>query len=129
MSSLALDAGGTGHPVAPETLGNYLDALERLMLIESLPVWQPHMRSRTRLRVTPVHHFVDPSVGLAAMGVGSQQLLTDLPAAGLQFESLVMRDLRVYAQALNGHWSSWRDSKTGAEVDAIMELPDGLMAI
>jgi len=98
------------------------------MPVEPLPAWRPHLRSRTRLRTTPVHHFVDPSIGLAALGVGSKDLLGDLEATGFQFESMVMRDLRVYAQALNPTWSSWRDSQTGAEVDAILELPNGRWA-
>lgn len=127
-SSLALDVGGSSGPLATETLNNYLDALERLMLIESVPAWRPHMRSRTRLRASAVHHFVDPSLGLAALGVGVNQLRQDLPAAGLHFESMVMRDLRVYTQPLGGGLSSWRDSQTGLEVDAVLELPDGRWA-
>ena len=127
-TALALDVGGDGGPIATETLTNYLTALERLMILEPLPAWRPHLRSRTRLRTTPVHHFLDPSVGLAALGVGTQDLLRDLNAAGYHFESLVLRDLRVYGQALGATWSSWRDSRTGAEVDAVMERPDGRWA-
>jgi len=126
--ALEADVGGSDKPIASETLGNYLDALERLMLLEPLPAWQPHLRSRTRLRTTPVHHFVDPSIGLAAMNTGSKQLLIDLRTAGYHFESLVLRDLRVYAQALNPSFSSWRDSRTGAEVDVVLETPDGSWA-
>lgn len=124
-TAIAGEVGGAAGPVATETLANYLDALERLMLIESLPAWRPHMRSRTRLRVTPTHHFVDPSLGIAALAAGTHDLLADLPAAGLHFESLVLRDLRTYAQASSANFSSWRDTQTGAEVDIIIELPDG----
>ncbi|MBD3943936.1 ATP-binding protein [Microbacterium sp. NEAU-LLC] len=127
-SVLELEVGGEGGAVASETLARYLDALDRLMLIEPLPAWRPHMRSRVRLRTSPVHHFVDPSVGLAALGVGSRELLADLEAAGLQFESMALRDLRVYAQPLRGRFSSWRDSKSGHEVDAVLELADGRWA-
>lgn len=127
-SALAIDVGGSSGPVASETLTNYLDALDRLMLIEPLPAWRPHLRSRTRLRETPVQHFVDPSLGTSALGVGVDDLLRDLEAAGLQFESLVLRDLRVYSQALGATLSSWGDSRTGAEVDAVLELPDGRWA-
>lgn len=98
------------------------------MLIEPLPAWQPHMRSRTRLRTTPVLHFVDPSLGTSALGAGVDELLRDLEAAGLQFESLVVRDLRVYTQPLGATLSSWRDTKTGAEVDIVIELPGGRWA-
>lgn len=126
--ALADDVGGAGGPVASETLSNYLDALDRLMLLEPLPAWRPHMRSRTRLRQTPVHHFVDPSLGTSALGVGVDDLLRDLEAAGLHFESLVVRDLRIYSQALGATLSSWRDSRGGAEIDVVLELPGGRWA-
>ncbi|MBS1848296.1 MAG: DUF4143 domain-containing protein, partial [Actinobacteria bacterium] len=127
-TSLAADVGGAGGSIAAETLGNALDALDRLMLIESAPAWRPHLRSRARLRTKSVHHFVDPSLGTGALGVGSHGLLSDLEAAGFHFESLVLRDLRVYAQPLGAQISSLRDTRTGAEVDAILELPDGRWA-
>lgn len=128
LTSLAQDVGGARGRIASETLTNYLDALDRLMLIEPIPAWRPHMRSRTRLRTAAVHHFVDPSLGTAALGIGSNDLRRDLNAAGLHFESLVMRDLRVYGQALGATLASWRDSQTGLEVDAVLELPDGRWA-
>ncbi|MFT4259865.1 ATP-binding protein [Microbacterium sp.] len=127
-TTLAAEVGARHGPIAAETLSNYLDALDRLMLIEPLSAWRPHMRSRSRLRASGVQHFVDPSIGISALGIGSQELLTDLEAAGLHFESLVTRDLRTYSQSLNATLSSWRDSQTGAEVDAIVELPDGSWA-
>lgn len=127
-SALAAEVGGHGGSVAGETITNYLDALDRLMLTEALPAWRPHMRSRTRLRTSEVQHFVDPSIGVAALGVGSRELLADLEAAGHHFESLVLRDLRVYAQAAGATFSAWRDSQTGAEVDAVLELPNGRWA-
>lgn len=127
-SALEIEIGGAGGPIASETLANYLDALDRLMLVESLPAWRPHMRSRTRLRASAVHYFVDPSLGTAALGVGVKDLLSDLEAAGYHFESLVLRDLRVYSQALEATLSSWRDSQTGAEVDVVLELPNGSWA-
>lgn len=127
-SALEIEIGGAGGPIASETLANYLDALDRLMLVESLPAWRPHMRSRTRLRASAVHYFVDPSLGTTALGVGVKDLLSDLEAAGYHFESLVLRDLRVYSQALEATLSSWRDSQTGAEVDVVLELPNGSWA-
>ncbi|AYF98030.1 ATP-binding protein [Protaetiibacter intestinalis] len=127
-TALAADIGGERGPVAAETLTNYLDSLERLMLLEPLPAWRPHMRSRAQLRTSAVHHFVDPALGLAALRVGTRELLADLNAAGFHFESLVLRDLRVYAQSLGGTLSSWRDTRTGREVDAVLELPDGRWA-
>ena len=127
-SALEIEIGGAAGPIASETLTNYLGALDRLMLVESLPAWRPHMRSRTRLRASSVHHFVDPSLGPAALGVGVRDLLNDLEAAGHHFESLVLRDLRVYSQTLGATLFSWRDSQTGAEVDVVLELPNGSWA-
>lgn len=127
-SATAIEVGGSNGPIDDRTLGNYLDALERLMLVEPLPAWQSHMRSRTRLRTTPVHHFVDPSLGPAALGVGSAELLRDLEATGFHFESLVMRDLRVYSQVLGVSLSSWRDTQLNKEIDAVLELPNGRWA-
>jgi predicted AAA+ superfamily ATPase len=127
-SALEREVGGDGGPIATETLANYLDALDRLMLTEPLAAWRPHMRSRARLRTTPVHHFVDPALGTAALGVGRDDLLRDLEAAGFHFESLALRDLRIYSQHLGARLSSWRDTNSGREVDAILELPGGRWA-
>ena len=124
----AKEVGGERGPIDARTLGNYLDALDRLMLVEPLPPWVSHMRSRTRLRATPVHHFVDPSIGTLALGVGAVDLKRDLEAAGFHFESLVLRDLRIYSQALGARLSSWRDSQLNKEVDAVLELPNGRWA-
>ena len=119
---LARDVGGDHGPIASATLAAYLDALSRLNLIEDSPAWLPHMRSRTRLRQAPVRYLVDPSLGLAALEVGSAELTADRQALGLQFEALAIRDLRIYAQAMQrrGKVYSWRDSN-GREVDAIVD--------
>ena len=82
------------------------------------------MRSRSRLRTTATRYFVDPSIGTAALHVGSDDLLRDLNAAGFHFEALVVRDLRIYAQALGGRVDTWRDEGSN-EVDAIVTFPDG----
>ncbi|MFV0435324.1 MAG: ATP-binding protein [Leucobacter sp.] len=127
-SALEREVGGDNGPVSSETLNHYLTALSRLMLVEALPAWRPHMRSRTQLRTSAVHHFVDPAIGAAALRVGSNELLKDLEAAGFHFESLVVRDLRVYSQMLGASLSSWRNTKSNKEVDVIIELPDGTWA-
>ncbi len=127
-TALAIDVGGQNGQIDDSTLTNYLTALDRLMLVEPLEAWQPHMRSRTRLRASPVHHFVDPSLGVGALGVGVDQLLSDLNAAGFHFESLALRDLRVYAGSHGARFSSWRDTKLNREVDAVLELPNGRWA-
>lgn len=120
-SELAMDVGGEAGPIAKETLEAYLSALDRLHLVENSEAWRPHMRSRARLRTAPVRYFVDPSLGPAALGVGSTELFADPNALGLHFEALVIRDLRVYAQPLDGRVDSWRDSN-GNEVDAIVTI-------
>jgi len=106
------------------TLTSYIRALEKIFMIENLPAWNPHMRSRTRLMKTPKWHFVDPSIATAALRVTHDALLNDYDAFGLFFESLCIRDLRVYSQPLDGSVSYIGDSN-GKEVDMIVELPGG----
>lgn len=118
---LAKDVGGEGGPIAKETLAAYLTALDRLHLLDNSPAWLPHMRSRARLRTAPVRYFVDPSLGPAALGIGTSELATDLSALGLHYEALVIRDLRIYAQPLDARVESWRDS-SGHEVDAVVSI-------
>jgi hypothetical protein len=125
--TIAADAGGERGPVAPATIYSHLDALERLQLLDNSEAWQPHMRSRSRLRTTATRYFVDPSIGTAALGVDSGDLLNDLEAAGYHFEALVVRDLRIYAQPLGGRVDTWRD-EDGREVDAVITLPGGRWA-
>ena len=122
--ALAADVGGADGPVDRETIDAYLKTLNRLMIIEDVPAWAPHMRSTTPLRKSATRYLVDPSLGVAALGVGPQQLLSDLNATGFHFEALVVRDLRIYAQPLQGTLSHWRDNN-GHEVDIIITLDDG----
>lgn len=123
-AELAKDVGGDDGPIAKGTLSAYLSALDRLHLLDNSEAWLPHMRSRARLRVAPVRYLVDPSLGPAALGVGTAELAADFTAFGLHYEALVIRDLRVYAQLLNARVDSWRDSD-GTEVDAIVSVGPG----
>ncbi|MCL2595614.1 MAG: DUF4143 domain-containing protein [Promicromonosporaceae bacterium] len=118
-AELARDVGGVDGPIARETISAYLTALKRLHLLDDSDAWRPHIRSRARLRTAAVRYFIDPSLGLAALNVGSAELLADPLALGFYFESLVMRDLRVYSQLSGGRVESWRDAD-GNEVDAIV---------
>jgi predicted AAA+ superfamily ATPase len=124
LSELAKDVGGDAGPVANETLYGYLDALERLKLTDNSEAWRPHMRSRARLRAAPVRYFVDPSIGAAALNVGTAELRKDPNATGFHFEALAIRDLRIHSQLLDGMVESWRDSN-GNEVDAVVTVPGG----
>lgn len=126
MSKLAAEVGG-GAAVKADTVGEYLDALERLMVVENQPAWSPHLRSRKTLRNAPVRHFVDPSLAVAALRATPERLLADLAFLGFLFESLAVRDLRVYAQAVDAEVFHYRE-KDGLEVDAIVEAGDGRWA-
>lgn len=110
--------------VSAQTVRKYIDALTRIFVVEEQPAWAPHLRSKVRLRVAPRWHFVDPSLAAAALRAEPDALLNDLETFGLLFESLAIRDLRVYAQALGGGVYHYRDD-SGLEVDAVVELGDG----
>jgi predicted AAA+ superfamily ATPase len=124
LSTLAADIGGSDGSLDERTVSGYLQALERLMVIEDQQAWAPHLRSRARLRKAQKRHFVDPSLALAAVGAAPERLLQDLEWFGQVFESLVIRDLRVYSQGLDGEMFHYRDDY-GLEVDAIVQLRDG----
>lgn len=124
IEGLAADAGGAERSMKTETVRAYLAALDRLMVTDDVPAWRPGLRSRTRLRGQTVRHLADPSLATAALNAGPDRLLHDLSLMGLLFESLVVRDLRVDAEALGGRVFHYRDS-LGLEADAIIELPGG----
>jgi hypothetical protein len=125
---LLADVGGADRAIKDEeTIASYLGALARLMITEDLPAWAPSLRSRTRLRASSIRHFVDPSLAVAALTTNPTRLLGDLNWLGFLFENLVVRDLRIYAQALDAQVFHYRD-ETGLEADAIIELPDGRWA-
>lgn len=106
---------------------HYLDALERIFVLEEQPAWSPHLRSKVRLRVHPKWHFIDPSLAAAALQASPQALLEDMNTFGFLFESLAIRDLRIYTESHSGRVFHYRDS-TNLEVDAISELRDGRWA-
>ena len=126
ISKVAADI-GEGDELTRDTAAQYLEDLERLMVVENQPAWPTHLRSRAILRSTPVRHFVDPSIAVAALGAGPERLLDDLEFMGLLFESMVIRDLRIYAQAADARVFHYRE-KDGLEVDAIVEAADGRWA-
>jgi len=124
---IAADTAGEDEPVARKTVPEYLSALERLWIIEDQPAWAPRLRSRSSMRTAAKRHFIDPCLAAAALGAGPQKLLSDLNFLGFLFESLVVRDLRVYAQLHDAKIFHYRDN-TGLEVDAIVERNDGRWA-
>lgn len=121
MTTLAADtADGADNPLKQHTVAEYLAALERLFVIENQPPWEPHLRSRSILRKSSKRHFVDPSLAVSALRADPAALLRDLNLLGFLFESLAVRDLRIYAQVGRGEVRQFLDNK-GLEVDAIVE--------
>lgn len=116
--------GGENESISRPTFLSYLNVLQRLFVIEDLEAWNPSIRSVTPLRVSPKRHFVDPSIATATLGINHEKLLTDFNTFGYLFESLCIRDLRVYAESLGGKVYYYRD-KNGLECDAVIVLRDG----
>ena len=106
------------------TIDQYTNALKRLFVIDDLPAWSPKLRSKTALRTTAKRHFSDPSIATAALGATVPRLFDDFCTFGLLFESLCIRDLRVYADSIDGSVYHYRDAR-GVEVDAIIQMNDG----
>ena len=107
-----------------KTVSSYLDALRKIFVIEDMPAWNPNLRSKTSIRTTDTRYFVDPSIATAALSIGPNDLMNDLNTLGLFFETLCVRDLRVFAQALDGNVFHYRD-KTGLECDTVVHLRNG----
>ena len=126
-TKLAAEAELDDASVSPQSARKYLDALTRVHVLEEQPAWLPHLRSAIRQRVSPKWHFIDPSLAAAALEASPQALLNDPKTLGFLFESLAIRDLRVYAETLGGSVTHYRDEQN-LEVDAIVELPDGRWA-
>lgn len=127
VTTLAADTSGADGALKDDTVREYLTALERLMIIEDQPAWAPHLRSKSILRSAPKRHFVDPSLAVAALRATPDHLLRDLHLFGFLFESMVTRDLRVYAQANDSVVLHYRDN-TELEVDAIVQAANGRWA-
>lgn len=116
-----------GNDVAPlyeETIASYINALKKIFVIEDMPSWNPNLRSKTAIRSSDTRYYIDPSIAVAALGVGPNDLINDLKTFGFLFETLCVRDLRVYAEALNGDVFHYRD-KNGLECDAVIHLKNG----
>lgn len=119
--------GREGDGISAQSARKYLDALTRVFVLEEQPAWAPHLRSKVRLRVQPKWHFIDPSLAAAALDAVPEALMNDLNTMGFLFESLCVRDLRVYAETIGAKVYHYRDS-SGLEVDCIVERGDGTWA-
>lgn len=107
-----------------DTVYSYINALKKIFVIEEMEAWNPNLRSKTAIRTSNTRYFVDSSIAAAALGLGPQDLVEDLNTFGLLFETMCIRDLRVFADVLNGNVYHFRD-KTGLECDAVLHLRDG----
>ena len=107
-----------------DTIVSYLEALRKIFVVEDMPAWNPNIRSKTAIRTADTRYFVDPSIATAALGMGPADLVNDLNTMGFFFETMCVRDLRVYAEALNGKVYHYRD-KSGLECDAVVHLRNG----
>lgn len=106
------------------TIQLYINALKLIFVIEDMVAWNPNLRSKAAIRTSDTRYFVDPSIAVAALGIGPKDLLSDLKTFGFIFENLCIRDLRVYAEAINGNVYHYRDS-LGLECDAVIHLRNG----
>ena len=111
-----------------DTVADYVKALKKLYVIEDLAAWNPNIRSKAAIRTSDTRHFVDPSIGTASLGLGPQNLINDLKSFGFFFEDMVVRDLRVYAEALDGKLYHYKDS-TGLECDTVLHRRNGSYAL
>lgn len=118
---------GDDESLSDKTVGEYLNALDRIFVTENLPAWNPALRSKTAIRTSPKRQFTDPSIATAVMRLTPERLLEDFEYFGFLFESLCDRDMRIYAEANDGEVFHYRD-KSGLEADAVIVLADGRWA-
>lgn len=112
------------NTLAENTVASYIEALRKIFIVEDMPAWSTNLRSKTVIRSTPTRYFVDPSIAVAAMGISPKDLISDLKTFGFLFEAMAIRDLRVYADALDAKVYHYRD-KDELECDAVVELRNG----
>ena len=115
---------GDEASMSEETVASYLDALRKIFVVEDMPAWNPNLRSKTAIRSSDTRYYIDPSIAAAALGIGPNDLLNDLNTFGFLFETLCIRDLRVFADDLMGNVYHYRD-KDGQECDAVVHLRNG----
>ena len=107
-----------------DTVLSYVNALKKIFVVEESPAWNPNLRSKTAMRTSETRYFVDPSIAVASLGLGPNDLINDLNTFGLVFETLCVRDLRVYAESINGSVYHYRDA-SDLECDAVIHLRNG----
>lgn len=113
-----------GTSIDEQTVADYIEALRKIFVVEDMPAWNPNLRSKTAIRSSDTRYYVDPSIAAAALGIGPEDLIEDLKTFGVLFETLCVRDLRVFAEVLNGEVYHYRD-KNALECDAVIHLRNG----
>ncbi len=124
LTSLSDDVNEDNNLGTNPTIYNYINALQKIFVIEDSHAWNPNLRSKTAIRTTDTRYFTDPSIAAAALGLGPNDLIDDIKTMGFFFENLCVRDLRVYADFLDGTIYHYRD-KNGLECDAVIHLRNG----
>lgn len=125
ISVISQDVYGNGEwKIDDDTTARYILALKKIFVVEDMPAWNPNLRSKTAIRTSDTRYYTDPSIAVAALGIGPRNLIDDLKTFGFLFETMAVRDLRVFADALNGSVYHYRD-KSGLECDAVVALRDG----
>ena len=126
--SIKADLRENGDDIDKDTFVKYLLALKRLYVVEELEAWNPNLRSKTAIREKNTRHFVDPSIATAALGITHESMLSDMKTFGLLFESLAIRDLRIYCDSIGAEIYHYRD-KADREADAVISFADGSWAL
>ena len=124
IDTIVEDIRNNDTSITRATVNSYIEALKKIFVIEDLPAWNPNLRSKTAIRTMDTKYFIDPSIAAAALGFGPGDLMNDLRTFGLMFETMAIRDLRVYADAIDGNVYHYRD-KNGLECDAVIHLRNG----
>lgn len=110
--------------ITDDTVYAYTNALRKIFIIEDMPAWNPNLRSKTAIRTSDTRYFIDSSIATASLGLGPDDLIKDLNTMGLFFETMCVRDLRVYAESIDGEVFHYRD-KSGIECDTVVHLRNG----
>ena len=123
-TEIARDISANELNFTDETVASYVKALKKIFVVEDMPAWNPNLRSRTSIRATDTRYFSDSAIAAAALGIGPNDLISDLNTLGLLFETMCIRDLRTYAESLSGTVYHYRD-RSGLECDAVIHLRNG----
>jgi predicted AAA+ superfamily ATPase len=127
IQTIVRDTASSDNSLSAVTISNYLDILKKIFVLDDLDAWSPNLRSKTIVRNSPIRHFVDPSIATASLGISPEDLINDYKTFGLFFESLCIRDLRIYSDSFGARVYHYRD-KDGLEVDAIIHRSNGTWA-